>query len=109
MNEPRERNLYMDKSIRPADQNETVTIGPVTELADDIQLYLRQLEIRARQAHITMDEMVNLVERQFVTAAIQRNRGNKCAAARELGVHRNTVTRKKPATSANIGRQRRVA
>jgi transcriptional regulator with PAS, ATPase and Fis domain len=98
----------MHKSIRPANQNEVVTIGSAREISDDIQFSLLQLEISARQSHITMDETVALVERQFVVAAIKRNQGNKCKAAKELGIHRNSVPRKIRA-SALVGRQIRVA
>ncbi len=59
-----------------------------------IQQKLRELEILAYTANVPMDDMLVLVERQFLVAALSRRKGNQCGAAIELGKHRNTISRK---------------
>jgi DNA-binding NtrC family response regulator len=60
---------------------------------DAIQQKLRELEIAAHSAHMPMDEMLNLMERQFFLAAIQRCGGSYYKAAEDLGRDPTTVYR----------------
>jgi len=46
---------------------------PLTRPAPELQAQLRNLEIAAHTANVPMDEVINLVERQCILAAIQRN------------------------------------
>lgn len=56
-----------------------------------IQQKLRELEIAAHTANMQMDDVINLVERQFFYAAVQRNRGNAQRVAADIGRNINTV------------------
>jgi DNA-binding NtrC family response regulator len=42
---------------------------------------------------ITYDEAVREFKRRFILEVLSGNRGNQCKAAKELGVHRNTLSR----------------
>jgi Fis family transcriptional regulator len=42
---------------------------------------------------ITRDEAAKEFERLYIVQLLVRNRGNQCKAAREGGIHRNTVSR----------------
>jgi Fis family transcriptional regulator len=41
-----------------------------------------------------MEEAVELLEKSLISSAMKRTRGNRCAAAKLLGIHRNTLQRK---------------
>jgi DNA-binding NtrC family response regulator len=43
---------------------------------------------------ILFDEAVNEFEKRFIRRALDRSRGNQSRAARLLGIHRNTLSRK---------------
>ena len=61
-----------------------------------------------------MEEAVELLEKSLITSAMKRTKGNRCAAAKMLGIHRNTLQRKcahydmqrKPARRAEMPRGR---
>ena len=38
-------------------------------------------------------EAVREVQQRFILTVLQENKGNQCRAARELGMHRNTLSR----------------
>jgi Fis family transcriptional regulator len=42
---------------------------------------------------ITYDEAVREFKRRFILEVLSSHRGNQCKAAKELGVHRNTLSR----------------
>jgi DNA-binding NtrC family response regulator len=55
-----------------------------------------QLEALVQQmykSNILYSEAVREFKRRFVTTVLEENRGNQCRAARELGMHRNTLSR----------------
>ena len=43
---------------------------------------------------ILFDEAVNEFEKRFIRRALDRSNGNQSRAARLLGIHRNTLSRK---------------
>jgi Fis family transcriptional regulator, factor for inversion stimulation protein len=43
---------------------------------------------------ILLDEAVNEFEKKFIKRVLDRSRGNQSRAARLLGIHRNTLSRK---------------
>lgn len=56
----------------------------------------RELENLVTQMHaggITYEEAVREFKRRFILEVLSSHRGNQCKAARELGVHRNTLSR----------------
>src|SRR5689334_23259838 len=55
-----------------------------------------QLEALVAQMHgsgILYSEAVREFKKRFIMNVLQQNRGNQCKAARELGMHRNTLSR----------------
>ena len=55
-----------------------------------------QLEALIQQMHksgILYSEAVREFKKRFIMAVLQENNGNQCRAARELGMHRNTLSR----------------
>ncbi|HVT96975.1 MAG TPA: helix-turn-helix domain-containing protein [Acidobacteriaceae bacterium] len=56
----------------------------------------RELDNLITQMHaggITYDEAVREFKKRFILEVLSSNRGNQCKAAKELGVHRNTLSR----------------
>ena len=55
-----------------------------------------QLEALVSQMHksgILYSEAVREFKRRFILTVLQSNNGNQCKAARQLGMHRNTLSR----------------
>jgi DNA-binding NtrC family response regulator len=56
----------------------------------------RELDNLVTQMHaggIRYDEAVREFKRRFILEVLAGHRGNQCKAAKELGVHRNTLSR----------------
>jgi DNA-binding NtrC family response regulator len=41
-----------------------------------------------------LQQAVEVLERGMIQGVLERNHGNQCAAAKQLGIHRNTLQRK---------------
>ena len=41
-----------------------------------------------------LEQAIEIVEKGMIQGALARSNGNQCAAARQLGIHRNTLQRK---------------
>jgi len=55
-----------------------------------------QLEALIQQMHksgILYSEAVREFKKRFILTVLEHNSGNQCRAARELGMHRNTLSR----------------
>ena len=46
------------------------------------------------EKRIFLDEAIEVFEKKFIQAALEKARGNQSKAAGVLGVHRNTLSRK---------------
>lgn len=56
----------------------------------------RELDSLVTQMHsggITYDEAVREFKKRFLIEVLAHHRGNQCKAAKELGMHRNTLSR----------------
>lgn len=56
----------------------------------------RELDSLVSQMHaggITYDEAVREFKKRFIFEVLAAHRGNQCKAAKELGMHRNTLSR----------------
>ncbi len=56
----------------------------------------RELESLVTQMHtggITYSEAVREFKKRFILEVLTNHRGNQCKAAKELGMHRNTLSR----------------
>jgi DNA-binding NtrC family response regulator len=45
------------------------------------------------RSNILFSEAVREFKKRFILTVLQENKGNQCRAARELGMHRNTLSR----------------
>jgi Fis family transcriptional regulator len=54
---------------------------------------------------ILLEEAVNEFEKKFIKRVLERARGNQCRAAKVLGIHRNTLSRKIGEYKLNNGRR----
>jgi len=59
-------------------------------LKDQLEALVGQMVERG----IQFDEAVNEFEKRFIKRVLDRSRGNQSRAARLLGIHRNTLSRK---------------
>jgi len=54
---------------------------------------LDSLVVQMYASSITYDEAVREFRRRYIQEVLANHKGNQCKAARELGVHRNTLSR----------------
>jgi Fis family transcriptional regulator, factor for inversion stimulation protein len=54
---------------------------------------LEALIIQMYNSGIRYSESVREFKKSFILAALRENQGNRCKAARQLGMHRNTLSR----------------
>ena len=54
---------------------------------------LDNLVVQMYASGITYEEAVREFRRRYIQEVLGHNKGNQCKAARELGVHRNTLSR----------------
>ena len=58
-------------------------------------------------AHIFLEEAIEVLEKNMIQKALEREGGNRSAASKLLGIHRNTLQRKMVEYSIGNGRARR--
>src|ERR1700733_10890374 len=54
---------------------------------------LEALILQMYRSNILYSEGVREFKKRFILTVLQENKGNQCRAARELGMHRNTLSR----------------
>ena len=54
---------------------------------------LEALIMQMYKSNILYSEAVSEFKKRFILTVLQENKGNQCRAARELGMHRNTLSR----------------
>lgn len=54
---------------------------------------LETLVLQMHHSNILYSEAVREFKKRFILAVLAENKGNQCRAARELGMHRNTLSR----------------
>lgn len=54
---------------------------------------LEALIIQMYKGNILYSEAVREFKKKFILTVLQENKGNQCKAARQLGMHRNTLSR----------------
>lgn len=54
---------------------------------------LEALIFQMYKSNILYSEAVREFRKRFIVTVLEENRGNQCKAARELGMHRNTLSR----------------
>jgi DNA-binding NtrC family response regulator len=53
-----------------------------------------------------LQQAIEVLERNMIQGALDRNKGNQCAASKQLGIHRNTLQRKMVEYAINGARAR---
>ena len=59
----------------------------------DVKRELDSLVSQMQASGITYDEALREFKKRFILQVLACHRGNQCKAARELGMHRNTLSR----------------
>jgi DNA-binding NtrC family response regulator len=54
---------------------------------------LEALILQMYRSNILYSEGVREFKKRFILTVLEENKGNQCRAARELGMHRNTLSR----------------
>ncbi len=54
---------------------------------------LEALILQMCRSNILYSEAVREFKKRFIVTVLEENRGNQCKAARQLGMHRNTLSR----------------
>ena len=54
---------------------------------------LEALTLQMYRSNILYSEAVREFKKKFILTVLQENKGNQCRAARQLGMHRNTLSR----------------
>ena len=73
--------------------NETKNDEAQPESEDRVKDQLEALVAQMYSSGILYSEAVREFKKRFLINVLQQNRGNQCKAARELGMHRNTLSR----------------
>ena len=60
---------------------------------DIVKDQLEALVLQMYKSNILYSEGVREFKKRFILTVLQENKGNQCRAARELGMHRNTLSR----------------
>jgi DNA-binding NtrC family response regulator len=58
-------------------------------------------------ANIFLEEAIEILEKNMIQKALERQSGNRSAASKQLGIHRNTLQRKMAEYGLGNGRTRR--
>ncbi|MFL6314768.1 MAG: helix-turn-helix domain-containing protein [Terriglobales bacterium] len=78
--------------LEPHCMDQSCTEQPASkerEMKDQLQELVRQMY----QTGILYSEALREFKKRFILNVLRENRGNQCKAARELGMHRNTLSR----------------
>jgi DNA-binding protein Fis len=60
---------------------------------DAVRDQLEALILQMYKTNILYSEAVREFKKRFILTVLQENNGNQCRAARQLGMHRNTLSR----------------
>lgn len=71
----------------PTHSNETL------KERDYVKDQLEALVLQMYKSNILYSEGVREFKKRFILTVLQENKGNQCRSARELGMHRNTLSR----------------
>jgi Fis family transcriptional regulator, factor for inversion stimulation protein len=92
---PVARHLDWDSITEPGILNEQ-TGAKIRSVAKKEDFVKRELDSLVSQMHaggITYDEAIREFKKRFILEVLAAHRGNQCKAAKELGMHRNTLSR----------------
>ena len=67
---------------------------------------LEALVMQMYKSNILYSEAVREFKKKFILTVLQENKGNQCRAARELDMHRNTLSRTITELKIDVGQMR---
>ena len=67
---------------------------------------LEALVMQMYKSNILYSEAVREFKKRFIVTVLQENQGNQCRAARQLGMHRNTLSRTISDLKIDVGQLR---
>ena len=67
---------------------------------------LEALIMQMYKSNILYSEAVREFKKRFIVTVLQENQGNQCRAARQLGMHRNTLSRTISDLKIDVGQLR---
>lgn len=70
---------------------------------------LEALIFQMYKSNILYSEAVREFKKRFILTVLEENKGNQCKAARELGMHRNTLSRTMQELKIDVRQLRSVA
>jgi Fis family transcriptional regulator len=65
----------------------------VRERGEAVKDQLESLILQMYKSNILYSEAVREFKKRFIITVLEENHGNQCKAAREMGMHRNTLSR----------------
>jgi Fis family transcriptional regulator len=65
----------------------------VRERGEAVKDQLEALILQMYRSNILYSEAVREFKKRFIITVLEENHGNQCKAAREMGMHRNTLSR----------------
>src|SRR5438270_11878355 len=74
-------------------KHNSLTAAPGAKERDSVKDQLEALVAQMHTSGILYSEAVREFKKRFILNVLQQNKGNQCKAARELGMHRNTLSR----------------
>jgi Fis family transcriptional regulator, factor for inversion stimulation protein len=77
----------------------SVRYGKLVEQGENVRRELDSLVTQMHSSGVRYEEAVREFKKQYLREVLVANRGNQCKAAKELGIHRNTLSR----TMAELG------
>lgn len=77
-----------------------------TEFGGSVKNQLEALVAQMHDSGILYSEAVREFKKRFILNVLERNHGNQCKAARELAMHRNTLSRTISELSIDLGELR---
>ncbi len=88
-------------SRKPAPRNEIVNLLPCRQedapgekrKREAVRDQLEALVLQMYKSNILYSEAVREFKKRFILTVLEENKGNQCRAARQLGMHRNTLSR----------------
>lgn len=62
-------------------------------VSEQARRLVKEASILAYEANIAFDELMHIVGCELIIETLRKCQGNQCAAARQLHIHRNTLSR----------------
>jgi Fis family transcriptional regulator len=85
--------LQHQNGIRQIEKSADSSFSQEERKRDAVRDQLEALILQMYKSNILYSEAVREFKKRFILTVLQENNGNQCRAARQLGMHRNTLSR----------------